>query len=160
MPAKRAPTIPQAWTTVTAPSETEGRDTLSAAATIFVCTTCRRKRADVPLGYDLPGEGLCSALVDEVARRGLEQIAVTPVECLAVCRRPCTVAFVGNDKWTHLVGDLDATAHVEDIVTAALAFASSADGVVPWMERPQSIRSGGIARIPPVGFTHVEKTKA
>ena len=152
--------IPQAWTTVTVPSEPEGSETFSAAATIFVCTTCRRKRADVPLGYDLPGEGLSRALADEVARRGLDRIEVTAVECLAVCSRPCTVAFVGKDKWTHLVGDLDATAHVGDIVTAALAFASSADGVVPWMERPQSIRSGGIARVPPVGFTHTEKPKA
>ncbi len=145
---------------MTALSETNGREAASTAATIFVCTTCRRKREDAPLGYDLPGEELSRALADEVARRGLQQIAVTPVECLAVCRRPCTVAIAGQDKWTHLVGDLDATAHVDDIVTAAIAFASSADGIVPWMERPQSIRSGGIARIPPVGFTHTEKPKA
>ncbi|WP_295557704.1 DUF1636 domain-containing protein [uncultured Hyphomicrobium sp.] len=134
---------------ITSP-DPEGRE--PAAATIFVCTTCRRKRDDMPLGYDLPGAGLAEALDREVAARGLAQLTVTPVECLAVCRRPCTVAFAGPGKWTHLVGDLDAEAHVGDIVTAALAFARSADGIVPWMERPQSIRSGGIARVPPVGF--------
>lgn len=135
---------------MTASSDPEGRE--AAVATIFVCTTCRRKREDVPLGYDLPGVELVEALAAEVARGGHAGITVTPVECLAVCRRPCTVAFVGAEKWTHLVGDLDAEAHVGDIVTAALAFARSDDGIVPWAERPQSIRSGGIARVPPLGF--------
>lgn len=136
---------------MTTQPETEGRET-AAAATIFVCTTCRRKRADVPEGFDLPGKGLALALESEVARRGLAELTVTPVECLAVCRRPCTVAFAGPEKWTHLVGDLDAEAHVADIVSAALAFAHAPDGIVPWVERPQSIRSGGLARVPPLGF--------
>jgi predicted metal-binding protein len=136
---------------LTAPPETQGREA-APAATIFVCVTCRRKRDDTPEGYDLPGAGLARALEDEVSRRGLDALRVTPVECLAVCGRPCTVAFAGPGRWTHLVGDLDAEAHVGDIVSAALAFARSPDGIVPWMERPQSIRSGGIARMPPPGF--------
>jgi predicted metal-binding protein len=123
-----------------------------SAATIFVCTTCRRKRADVPLGYDLPGEGLVRALEEEVARQGLDEIAVTPVACLAVCNRPCTVAFTGPGKWTHLVGNLHPEAHVKDIVANARMVASVPDGIVPWAERPQAIRSGGIARVPPLGF--------
>jgi len=134
---------------LTTPPEIRGR---GAAATIFVCTTCRRKRADRPEGYDLPGVGLAEALADEVRRRNLAELAVTPVACLAVCRRPCTVAFAAPGKWTHLVGDLDADAHVADIVTTALAVARSEDGIVPWAERPQSIKSGGLARVPPLGF--------
>lgn len=106
----------------------------------------------MPLGYDLPGVRLAEALAGEVARRAAAELRVVPVECLAVCSRPCTVAFAGEEKWTHLVGDLDAEAHVGDIVTAALAFARSADGIVPWAERPQAMRSGGIARVPPPGF--------
>lgn len=136
---------------MTASPETPGSEP-AAAATIFVCTTCRRKRADVPEGYDLPGKDLARILASEVARRGLTELTVTTVECLAVCRRPCTVAFAGPAKWTHLVGDLDAEAHVGDIVTAALAFARAPDGIVPWTERPQSIRNGGLARVPPLGF--------
>lgn len=136
---------------MTAPLEQNG-SAPAAAATIFVCTTCRRKRADAQEGYDLPGKGLAEALASEVARRELAGLTVTPVECLAVCRRPCTVAFAGPAKWTHLVGDLDAETHVGDIVTAALAFARAPDGIVPWAERPQSIRNGGLARVPPLGF--------
>lgn len=106
----------------------------------------------MPEGYDLPGKDLVRSLESEIARRGLAELTVTPVECLAVCRRPCTVAFAGPAKWTHLVGDLDAEAHVGDVVTAALAFAHAPDGIVPWAERPQSIRNGGLARVPPLGF--------
>lgn len=135
---------------MTALTENQGRE--ASAATIFVCVTCRRKCERDPRGYDLPGEGLSVALEAEVARRRLAELTVTPVECLAVCRRPCTVAFAGPGKWTHLVGDLDAEAHVGDIVSAALAFARASDGIVPWAERPQPIRNGGLARVPPLGF--------
>ncbi len=130
--------------------EPESRE--AAAATLFVCVSCRRKREDAPEGFDLPGQGLVHALEREIARRAAVGLTVTPVECLAVCRRPCTVALAGPGKWAHLVGDLDAEAHVGDIVSAALSFARSKDGIVPWNERPQSIRSGGIARVPPLGF--------
>ena len=30
-----------------------------------------------------------------------------PVECLSVCKRPCTVALAAPGKWTYVVGDLD-----------------------------------------------------
>ncbi len=133
------------------PPELRGREA-AASATIFVCTTCRRKRADVPQGYDLPGIGLAAALAAEIACRAAAELTVTPVECLAVCQRPCTVAFAGPGKWTHLVGDLDADVHVADIVAMALAVARSEDGIVPWAERPQPIRNGGLARVPPLGF--------
>lgn len=130
--------------------ESEGRE--AVAATIYVGVTCRRKREDAPEGFDLPGSALVRALQDEAARGEYTELTVTPVEHLAVCRRPCTVAFAGPGKWTHLVGDRDAEAHVGDIVRTALAVARSADGIVPWAERPQPIRSGGIARMPPLGF--------
>lgn len=137
--------------TLIPPDKTEAREA-AASTTIFVCTTCRRKRADVPLGYDLPGEGLALALEAEVARQGIEDVTVTPVACLAVCNRPCTVAFAAPGKWTHLVGNLDPDAHVADILANARLVAGAPDGIVPWAERPQAIRSGGIARVPPLGF--------
>jgi predicted metal-binding protein len=138
--------------TLPASPEAETRAPVQAA-TIFVCVTCRRKRADVPEGFDCPGEGLTRALQAEIARQGhAASLTVTPVACLAVCNRPCTVAFTGPGKWTHLVGGLDADLHMHDIVTAARQVAEAPDGIVPWAERPQAIRSGGIARVPPLGF--------
>jgi len=115
--------------------------------TIHVCTACRRQRADLPDGYDQPGIGLAAALGKRLAGSGL---AVVPVECLAVCRRPCTIALAANGKWTYLIGDLDAGLHLDEIVGAAASFAASANGIVPWKERPASFRKGVVARVPPL----------
>ncbi|CAH1659944.1 conserved hypothetical protein [Hyphomicrobiales bacterium] len=117
--------------------------------TIHVCTVCRRARADLPEGYDQPGLALAERLAALLAAKG-STIPVLPVECLAVCKRPCTVAFAADGKWTYLIGDLDTDTHLDEIVGAAEAYAASANGIVPWKERPQSFRKGVVARVPPL----------
>jgi predicted metal-binding protein len=117
--------------------------------TIFVCVSCRRPLGDGDESFDQPGRGLAEAIKGRL--EGCEQtgVAVTAVDCLAVCKRPCTVALVGADKWTYLIGDLDPESHVDEIVAAAKSFAASENGIVPWRERPASFRKGVIARVPP-----------
>ncbi|MGO4667373.1 DUF1636 family protein [Bosea sp. 2YAB26] len=117
--------------------------------TIFVCVACRRARADLPEGYDQPGLGFAEALRERIARDG-GTLPVEPVDCLAVCNRPCTVALAADGKWTYLIGDLDADTHIAEIVDAAASFAASANGIVPWKERPASFRKGVVARVPPL----------
>ena len=120
---------------------------LEPGCTIHVCTACRRQREDLPEGYDQPGLALTEALAERMAGSG---IAVAPVECLAVCKRPCTIALAADGKWTYLIGDLDAGLHLDEIVGAAESFAASANGIVPWKERPASFRKGVVARVPPL----------
>lgn len=115
--------------------------------TIHVCTTCRRQREDLPEGYDQPGIALATVLDERLAGSG---IAVVPVECLSVCKRPCTIALAAEGKWTYLIGDLDAGLHLDEIVSGAEKFAASANGIVPWKERPASFRKGVVARVPPL----------
>ena len=110
------------------------------AATLLVCVTCKA-------GERVVGAALYDTLA---ARLTGAAIAVRPVECLSVCKRPCTVALAAPGKWTYVVGDLDARDHVEDVVTAAGKYAASADGIVPWRERPLSFRKGVVARTPPL----------
>ncbi|QEL23993.1 DUF1636 domain-containing protein [Bosea sp. F3-2] len=117
--------------------------------TIHVCTACRRARADLPEGYDQPGLALAEALAERLTNKG-SAIPVLPVECLAVCKRPCTIALSADGKWTYLIGDLDTETHLDEIVGAAQAYAASANGIVPWKERPQSFRKGVVARVPPL----------
>lgn len=117
--------------------------------TIHVCTACRRARADLPEGYDQPGLGLAERLTAELKAKG-STIPVLPVECLCVCKRPCTIALSADGKWTYLIGDLDTDTHLDEIVGAAEAYAASANGIVPWKERPQSFRKGVVARVPPL----------
>ena len=121
-----------------------------APVTIFVCVSCRRSLGDAEESFDQPGRGLADTLKARLADGGQTSVTVTAVECLAVCKRPCTVALVGADKWTYLIGDLDPDTHAEEIVAAALSFAASENGIVPWRERPASFRKGVIARVPPL----------
>ena len=117
--------------------------------TIHVCTACRRARAGLPEGYDQPGLALAERLTAQLKAKG-STIPVLPVECLAVCKRPCTIALSADGKWTYLIGDLDTDTHLDEIVGAAEAYAASANGIVPWKERPQSFRKGVVARVPPL----------
>jgi predicted metal-binding protein len=112
----------------------------SAAATLLVCVTCKSERG--PLGAALY-EALEARLADG-------DIGLKPVECLSVCKRPCTVALAAPGKWTYVVGDLSRDDHIEDIVAAARRYAAAPDGLVPWRERPLSFRKGVISRTPPL----------
>jgi predicted metal-binding protein len=111
------------------------------AATLLVCVTCKSEEGEVV------GAALYEALG---ARLGDEPIALKPVECLAVCKRPCTVALAAPGKWTYVVGNLSREANVEDIVTAASRYAAAPDGLVPWRERPLPFRKGIVSRTPPL----------
>ena len=118
--------------------------------TIFVCVSCRRSLGDDEEAFDQPGHALAEAIRVRLQDGAESPFTVTAVDCLAVCERPCTVALCGADKWTYLIGDIDADRHVEEIVAAAKSFAASENGIVPWRERPQSFRKGVIARVPPL----------
>jgi len=117
------------------------------SATIFVCISCKQNDAQSPR----PGAMLHDAVAAAVASHGGDLI-VTPVECLSVCKRLCTIAFAAPDKWTYVIGDLDAAANIDDIVTGAERYAASSNGIVPWRERPVPIRRGVVARVPPMHF--------
>jgi predicted metal-binding protein len=112
-------------------------------ATLLVCVTC--KSDEWPLGAEL-----FAALGARLAAD--PDIALKPIECLSVCKRPCTVALAAAGKWTYVVGDLTREAHVEDIVTAARRYAASPAGIVPWRERPLSFRRGVVSRTPPLAL--------
>jgi predicted metal-binding protein len=113
--------------------------------TAFICVACRGPAGD----DDRPGRSLFNAVSGRVIDPA---IAVTPVECLSVCKRPCTIALAAHGKWTYVIGDLDPEASVDDILSMAVRYTQTPDGIVPWRERPQSFRKGVVARIPPLGF--------
>jgi predicted metal-binding protein len=115
---------------------------------IFVCVSCAPRAENTAR----PGAILAHSLNARLAELGAAGIKVREVECLAVCKRPSTIAMTAAGKWTYIIGDLLAEEHVNDIAAAALAFQRSANGIVPWAERPAPFRKGVIARVPPLGF--------
>src|SRR6202142_2191128 len=113
----------------------------SATATLLVCVTCKSDEAPM-------GAGLFEALEARLAAE--TDIALRSIECLSVCKRPCTLALAAPGKWTYVVGDLERETHLDDIVLAARRYAATRDGITPWRERPLPFRKGVIARTPPL----------
>ncbi len=85
------------------------------------------------------------------------EFSVRSVECMSACSHPCAVAFTGKDKHTYLFGDLSldpetfmATAIA--ILDCASKYYHSDDGLLPWAERPEQLKKGVLARIPPLAW--------
>ena len=113
--------------------------------TIFVCGAC--KAGDD--GASRPGERLIEAL----SARGADidaNIAVRAVDCLAVCKRPATISFVAPGKWTYVIGDLDASTQIDDVIDMGLRYGESENGIVAWKDRPVCFRKGVVSRTPPL----------
>jgi predicted metal-binding protein len=126
--------------------ETPARDT--AATVIYVCTTCRRP--EDPETYPRPGAALAEATILAAENTG---VTVTPLRCLANCKRGCTAVLRTPDAWTYVFGHLDPAADAQALVQGAKLLSQSADGLMPWRGRPDALKRGLIARIPPLDFT-------
>jgi predicted metal-binding protein len=78
-----------------------------------------------------------------------DEVRIEGVECLSVCKRPCTVAVASEGRWTYIYGDLDPAASAAMILDGLNLYAGTPDGIVPWKARPEAFRKGVVARIPP-----------
>lgn len=56
------------------------------------------------------------------------------------------------DGWSYVFGGLTPD-NAEDLISGAKLLAGSADGLMPWRGRPDSLKRGMVARIPPLNFT-------
>lgn len=112
---------------------------------LSVCVTCRQRSHEAP-GYTEPGGALAMALEQRLAGSG---VTVRPVQCFAVCSRPCTIALQAPGRWSQIIGDLTLAGDIDAIVDAALVYARTPDGVIPWAQTPMAFRRGGVARLPP-----------
>lgn len=121
-----------------------------AQATLHICTTCRRGTPDPEAPR--PGAVLHGAILGADLPEG---VTVKPVECLSACTNGCSVALSAPGKWTYVYGHMDPDQHVTAILDGAARYAASADGLVPWRERPEIFRKQCLARIPPLETTDV-----
>ncbi len=110
--------------------------------TITVCVACAA--GDDPVAGETLFDRIAGYLKDDPT------IEVRTAECLAVCERPVTVAFQAPGKWTYLLGNVDETVPLDDIVAAARAVAKSPTGVPAMADRPAFFENGVICRVPPV----------
>ena len=120
-------------------------DARACDVTILVCSSCRDET-----GSDAhPRAGARLAEHARLAANG--DIAVRSVECLGNCKRRLSAALIRDGAWSYVFGDLTTTSG-EDLVTGAKLFATSTDGLIPWRGRPDSLKRGLVARIPPLAL--------
>jgi len=131
------------------PRPETGADTVR----ILVCASCRAAGGEPDAAR--PGAILAAALSSALAEGDHPDIAVETVECLSVCKRPCTVALTGTGRWTYIYGDLDPDAGAGTLLTFARQYRETIDGIVPWRERAEAIRKGVVARIPPLPLARI-----
>ena len=122
----------------------------AAAPVIYVCVTCRPQgEPDSPLR---PGALIAAAT--ERAAAGT-QVDVRRLKCLANCTRGPSAALRCNGSWTYVFGGLDETCGPA-LVEGARMLARAADGILPWRGRPERLKRGLIARVPPLDFEEVD----
>lgn len=124
---------------------------VDAATTIIVCSSCRN--GDNDDSHPRPGL-LFGNEVRKAAAKG--SIAVEQVECLANCKRRLSAAMVKPGGWTYVFGDL-CPDDAEDLVEGARLYHESDNGLIPWRGRPDCLKRGLVARIPPQTFNGSDK---
>ena len=113
---------------------------------MLVCLTCKR---GIPADPDAPRPGaVLMGLIE--AGEVPEGVQVRGVECLSNCNRGCTVALRGAGRWCYVYGDIDPDLHYAALLDGAAKYRIAPEGLIPWRERPEILRKGVIARIPPL----------
>ena len=116
------------------------------APIVYVCITCRR--AGEPDSDPRPGAILAMATAKAAEGRG---VMVRPVRCLANCTRGPSAAIRCNGAWAYIFGQLDVMCGPA-LVEGARLLAGASDGLMPWRGRPEPLKRGLIARMPPLDF--------
>ena len=116
-----------------------------AETTIYICTTCRLPD---DTSEPRPGAKLLAELENSLKKTN-DSIRLEGVECLSVCKRPCTVAFSAPGKWTYVYGDFSSETAPETILAGAALYSAAEDGLIPWKMRPDALKKGVVARLPP-----------
>jgi predicted metal-binding protein len=124
----------------------------TTGAVVLVCITCR-SAADAAEGV-WPTERAGSALADAACRAANDwpDIRVQRVRCLANCGRGPSAAIRSESSWTYVFGHLAPEADGPALIEGARLLAQSADGTMPWKGRPEPLKRGLIARIPPPDY--------
>jgi predicted metal-binding protein len=113
------------------------------AVTVLVCSSCRRP-GDGP-ETPRPGTRLADALAIETS----PGVSVRRVACLGNCTRGLSAAIYREGCWTYVFGGLDEGSS-GDLLEGARLFAGASDGFMPWRGRPEALKRGLIARVPPI----------
>jgi predicted metal-binding protein len=119
--------------------------------TLFVCKTCASVWENGKRLGESKGEKLYKKLQELAQNWELrDEFPIQEVECMSACNRSCVVAFAGHGKITYLFGDLAVESSASAILECASQYYTKSDGLLPWAERPELLKKGLLAKIPPL----------
>ena len=119
-------------------------------AAVVVCNTCRVSAEDrETAGGERGGALLAAALRALAAGTG---VAIQEMPCLFNCAQHCSVHLRAPGKIGYVLGRFEPTDEAaRAILDYAIAYAASADGVVPYRQWPEGVKGHFIVRVPPAG---------
>jgi predicted metal-binding protein len=122
-------------------------------SSVLVCITCRAATESAAVS-DLAAPRAGSILADATLHAGRNAgISVQRIRCLGNCNRGPSAAVRSDNAWTYVFGGLDPTQDGPALIIGAQLLARAVDGIMPWRERPEPLKRGLIARIPPLHFS-------
>ena len=109
-------------------------------STLTICTTCN----------DGQGQLLLEAVENEALARDWP-LPIRGQACMAACKQSCTAALQGPGKHSYLFGQLAPDADsVAALLDVAAQHAEPGDGLLAWSRRPACLKTGMLARLPPL----------
>jgi predicted metal-binding protein len=122
-----------------------------AKHTLFVCKSCAFSKSDQRHNGERGGVHLLNQLDDLYFQWQLNsEFIIQAVDCLSACNRFCAIVLAAPDKTTLMFGDLPPLQSADAILKLSEQYFASSDGIVPRQERPEALRKGILARIPPL----------
>lgn len=118
---------------------------------LIVCTTCRPAGAlrEAPAAGAMLMEAVEAAHSADATGQW-SRVCVRGMACMNSCSRACTVAFQAPGKHSYLFGDLMPSAGLaEQVLACAQMHADAPDGTLVRGERPEGLRNGILAKLPP-----------
>jgi predicted metal-binding protein len=107
---------------------------------LVICTTCAGGQ----------GQALLEAVENEALARDWP-LPIRGQACMAACKQSCTAALQGVGKHSYLFGQLAPDAAcVAALLAVAAQHAEPGDGLLAWDRRPDRLKSGLVARLPPL----------
>ena len=117
---------------------------------LSICVTCRdgreTKKNDVR-----GGKRMAEAFLAYLKNYDDLSFDVRGVSCMSQCKRSCVVGICASGRFSYIFGDLDPKnkENIEVIVEFLSLYAAKPEGFLSRSDRPESLRSNILARIPP-----------
>lgn len=124
---------------------------MKANHTLFVCTTCASLWKEGKRVGTSGGQLLLKQLTELHQNWELApEFPLQAVDCMSACNSACVVTFAAAGKFTYVFGNLPVDGSASAVLECASQYYAKTDGLLPWSERPEPLKKGIVAKIPPL----------